>query len=152
MSMKNFYEFTQNNSGGHFIVNDKLCHRIIIESDTEEKAEDKAFDLGVYYNGVENGMDCPCCGDRWYSPSKITFPYLYGKFTEEGAQKVKETIDVEIVDAKKAFFGRDKDVIFNKVEDYAQYLANDYSWTTPDIRIFYLDGTIKEISKQSEEK
>jgi hypothetical protein len=30
-----FYEFSQNNSGGSFDVNDKLCHVMIIEADTE---------------------------------------------------------------------------------------------------------------------
>jgi hypothetical protein len=21
---------------------------------------------GIYFNGVEDGQDCECCGDRWY--------------------------------------------------------------------------------------
>ena len=33
-----FYEISQNNSGGHFDVNDKLYHRLIIEADSAEKA------------------------------------------------------------------------------------------------------------------
>lgn len=28
-----FYLFSQNNSGGSFIVNDKVCHRLFIEAD-----------------------------------------------------------------------------------------------------------------------
>lgn len=31
------------------------------------------------------------------------------------------------------------------IEEYAQYMANTYGWTTPDARIFYKDGHIKEI-------
>ena len=30
-----FYEFDQNNSGGHFTVNDKVCHRLFIEAEIE---------------------------------------------------------------------------------------------------------------------
>ena len=25
-----------------------------------------AEDIGLYFDGVEQGMDCSCCGDRWY--------------------------------------------------------------------------------------
>lgn len=31
------------------------------------------------------------------------------------------------------------------IEDYAQYLDNDYRRTTPDVRIYYKDGSVKEI-------
>ncbi len=31
-----FYLFNQNNSGGAFIVNDKVCHRLFIEADCGE--------------------------------------------------------------------------------------------------------------------
>ena len=61
-----FYEFDQNNSGGHFVVDDKLCHRLFIEADTREEATEKAEELGCYWDGVDKGIDCPCCGDRWY--------------------------------------------------------------------------------------
>lgn len=31
------------------------------------------------------------------------------------------------------------------IEAYAQYLANEYGWTIPDARLYYADGTVKEI-------
>nr|DAQ95528.1 MAG TPA: hypothetical protein [Caudoviricetes sp.] len=33
-----FYLFNQNNSGGSFIVNDKVCHRLFIEADDGREA------------------------------------------------------------------------------------------------------------------
>lgn len=60
-----FYGFNQNNSGGHFVVDDSLCHRLFIEADDKDEAISKAEELGCYWDGVDKGIDCPCCGDRW---------------------------------------------------------------------------------------
>ncbi len=61
-----FFMFNQNDSGGSFELTSKVCHRVVIEAETYEDAEKKAFELGVYY-GVDEGVDCYCCGDRWYA-------------------------------------------------------------------------------------
>ena len=78
-----WYEFTQNNSGGSFDVSDTTCHRMFIEAYNSDQATSKAEDLGCYWNGVEEGNDCECCGDRW-SPAgdALIFPYNYGSFTD----------------------------------------------------------------------
>lgn len=117
--MTKFYEFDQNNSGGYFVEDDKLCHRLFIEATTLEEAIDKVEGLGVYFNGCEDGIDCSCCGDRWYEPwgdDGLTFPYTYSE-------------------AKT----------FQTIEEFAQYLAAKYGWTKPDARIFYKDGRVVEI-------
>ena len=58
-----FYYYDQNNSGGSF---DKdFGYGIIIEAETAEKADEKAEEIGLYFDGCEDGLDCPCCGDRW---------------------------------------------------------------------------------------
>lgn len=62
-----FYTFTQNNSGGDFVINDRVCHFVIIEADSAVQANDKAKNIGIYFNGVMAEIDCSCCGDRWYS-------------------------------------------------------------------------------------
>lgn len=62
-----FYNFDQNNSGGSFVTNDKVCHYVIIEADNAKQANDKAENIGIYFNGAEDDIDCPCCDDRWYS-------------------------------------------------------------------------------------
>jgi len=65
--------WSQNNSGGHFVVDDDLTWRVVIESDDYEQAEIYALGIGVYYDGVDQGRDCSCCGDRWYEGSKLHY-------------------------------------------------------------------------------
>ena len=43
-----WYEFTQNNSGGSFVVDDKVCHRIYIEAENFKEAVAIAESLGCY--------------------------------------------------------------------------------------------------------
>lgn len=66
MTEANFYEFRQNNSGGSF--NTKMPLYMWIEASSKEEACAIAEEHGVYFDGVDEGMDCPCCGDRWYRP------------------------------------------------------------------------------------
>lgn len=61
-----FYTFNQNNSGGHFDDDDTVCETVIIEADNADEANEKALELGMYFNGCFSGRDCACCGDRWY--------------------------------------------------------------------------------------
>jgi hypothetical protein len=56
-----FYTYSQNNSGGSFIG----PYFVIVEADSARQANSIAQDHGVYYDGVEFGDDCECCGDRW---------------------------------------------------------------------------------------
>lgn len=107
-----WYEWTQNNSGGSFDVDDKITHRLFIEAETKDEAEAKAESIGVYYDGCQSGMDCECCGDRWYEGHELELPYYSGAET---------------------------------VEEAAQYLADKYGWCSPDARIFYKDGSVKEV-------
>ena len=58
-----FYTFPQNNAGGEW---DKILgYTVIIEAETPEKANEKAEEIGIYFDGVDNDIDCECCGDRW---------------------------------------------------------------------------------------
>lgn len=66
-----FYMWNQNNSGGGFDVDENVSHRVVIEADTYEQAEAKAFDFGIYYDGVLKEIDCDCCGDRWYEGEEL---------------------------------------------------------------------------------
>lgn len=61
-----FYHFNQNNSGGWCHNDEDLCHHVIIEAENASEANARAEGLGIYFDGVENGRDCECCGDRWY--------------------------------------------------------------------------------------
>ena len=150
-----FYEVDQNNSGGCFDVDDKVCHRLFIEADSLDEATLKAEELGCYWDGVSNGIDCPCCGDRWYGVDKIDLEKIkeyqvrdfYGKkswFDKYG----KYTVVEEPVYEKGFMCSYVGKISFLTIEEYAQYLANEYGWTSPDARIYYKDGTVKEIFRE----
>ena len=79
-----FYTFNQNNSGGSFDVDpaDGISHFVIIEANSADAANDKAKRIGLYFNGVDDGRDCECCGDRWCSAWRddgTENPDVYGK-------------------------------------------------------------------------
>lgn len=117
MSAEKYYLFDQNNSGGDFITDDNLCHRMLIQAESQKQAEDFAFSMGIYYDGCSMGVDCGCCGDRWHEPEEITFPYDYGEDLEG------------------------KRHIFKTPEEYMQYLATRWgNWTKPEGRIFRKSG------------
>lgn len=60
-----FYTFYQNNSGGCFDNDDNVCEHVIVEARSVEQVNNRALDIGIYFDGVDSGMDCSCCGDRW---------------------------------------------------------------------------------------
>lgn len=64
-----YYEYSQNNSGGSFDIkpSEGIGPRVWIEATDFEDANRRAENLGLYFEGVHFGWDCPCCGDRWYS-------------------------------------------------------------------------------------
>lgn len=73
-----FYEFRQNNSGGRFVRNNSVDHYVIIEADSLPQLKARALSIGIYFNGVAEGVDCGCCGARWYEsdpPNKVPSHY-----------------------------------------------------------------------------
>ncbi len=58
------YSFRQNNSGGYYCQPAKYI--IVKDARDSEHAHEIALAAGMYTNGVAAGMDCSCCGDRWY--------------------------------------------------------------------------------------
>lgn len=170
-----FYEYSQNNSGGSFKINKRLCHRVVIEADSISEADAKAEKLGIYFNGVADGMDCSCCGDRWASPydavdiegyKKKGYPVnTYGNFGESMSNEEKKGKEEYFWNKYKKYkfvkepvWGKIKNVSIeqfigmieiNSIEDYFQFRANEHGWTTPDARIFYKNGKVKEIFKEN---
>lgn len=63
-----FYHYSQKNSFGTFDKNaeDGIGTDVIIEAYSAQDANKRAKKIGIYFNGVNKGIDCPCCGDRWY--------------------------------------------------------------------------------------
>ena len=171
-----FFEIGQNNSGGSFDTDKFLCHRLIIEADSAEEADKFAEDhLGVYFNGCSNGMDCSCCGDRWSGSDEIEISkkmkqvgyevYVWrevGDYKKQWDERIRPMFpNLEPVEYdEESSFG---DYTFKKygcplkiktLEDYLGWLAVMHGdWTCPEIRIFYKDGTVKEIfGKKQPEK
>jgi hypothetical protein len=60
-----FYTYYQNNSGGRWTNDDNVNQYVIIEAESAELANEKAETIGIYFEGVNRGRDCECCGDRW---------------------------------------------------------------------------------------
>src|SRR5688572_2492456 len=62
-----FFWYRQNNSGGSFRWNHDagITVNVIIEADSPREADVKAEQIGLYFDGVNAGLDCSCCGDRW---------------------------------------------------------------------------------------
>lgn len=85
-----FYTYTQNNSGGsfHFDELDGITRFVIIEADSAEDANRRAEEIGIYFDGCDNDIDCDCCGDRWYpawgGSVAVETPTIYGKHFAEG--------------------------------------------------------------------
>lgn len=81
-----FYTYNQNNSGGGFDVDEAVAHYVIVEAENETMADEIAERVGIYFDGIERGIDCPCCGARWYgawSGDSNDEPLIYGKKPEE---------------------------------------------------------------------
>ena len=90
MTKLKFFCFRQNNSGGHFVVDDKVTQNVIIEARDAYQANMIAQGmLGIYFNGCDDGTDCSCCGDRWYpvDGEGDDEPLLYGKPVKQGVQR-----------------------------------------------------------------
>lgn len=84
-----FWTYRQNNSGGGFDYDHSagLSNIVIIEAPTLNQANGKALDIGIYFDGIEKGWDCGCCGDRWSEPWRdeegTPEPTIYGSSIEE---------------------------------------------------------------------
>lgn len=61
-----FFTFEQNQSNGFLIDNSSVTEQVVIEADNYWEANERAREIGLYFDGVADGIDCDCCGDRWF--------------------------------------------------------------------------------------
>lgn len=63
-----FFTFGQYNSGGSFDHDPEagIGYNVCVEARDAADAKARAEQIGVYFNGCDTGMDCPCCADRWF--------------------------------------------------------------------------------------
>jgi hypothetical protein len=109
-----FFTYGQNNSGGAFDLTDDVTHYVIIEAEDAASANAKLEYLGGYFDGCEAGLDCSCCGDRWYAQWEDAGkpePMVYGETPSEYVDKTsylwmskgKEVV-VHYADGRKEWF------------------------------------------------
>ena len=106
-----FYEFRQNNSGGSF---SGPAISVIVEADSASEANDIAESKGVYFNGCDDGSDCECCGDRWYSVDErcaMKVPSIYDTPLNEGHERSKWA-DHDEVPTAKVFYKNGSEEVF----------------------------------------
>lgn len=82
--MSKWFCYRQNNSGGSFCHDPEAGVGIVvfIEANNADQASARAQDIGIYFDGVREGRDCECCGDRWNEPwhdDGDDVPMLYGE-------------------------------------------------------------------------
>lgn len=51
--------FNQNNSGGHFVVDENVAPVVFIQARNANEA------IEIAERFMDNSDSCPCCGDRW---------------------------------------------------------------------------------------
>ena len=115
--MSRFYHFSQNNSGGSFDFDEDsgITVHVIIEATDHANANDIAEDAGIYFDGCRDGVDCNCCGDRWYPAwdDGDENPSVYGdELTDEWAPKFSKLAPngfgeacVHFLDGTKKWYG-----------------------------------------------
>lgn len=77
-----YFRYTQNNSGGSFDIDDVVAQHVIIQAHSASEANSIAKIVGIYFNGCDEGIDCRCCGDRWYEAGDgkgTDTPLIYGE-------------------------------------------------------------------------
>ena len=67
MTTKNYFSFSQNNSGGGWAIDQEagIGIKVFVQASSPAEANAKAEAIGIYFDGVANGNDCSCCGNRW---------------------------------------------------------------------------------------
>ena len=76
-----WFHYRQNNSGGNW----RGPINVLIEARDADDANRIAVqhpDSPIYFDGCVDGLDCRCCGDRWYrqwASDGDPFPSIYGE-------------------------------------------------------------------------
>lgn len=92
-----YYHFSQNNSGGEFDFDESkgITRHVVIEAENASEANQIALRIGMYWNGVSEGIDCSCCGDRWWPCNEgdgLDYPHVYSDVPEDYAIGMSDRI------------------------------------------------------------
>ena len=89
-----FYLYSQNNSGGSFVYDDRrgVAEYVVVEADSADQANERAESAGLYFDGEG---DCECCGNRWceaWEDGGDTAPMVYNTPVQFPKRKVKNPV------------------------------------------------------------
>lgn len=105
-----FFHFSQNTSGGNLDINEKVAHHVIIEAFGAHDANLRAESIGIYFDGVDGGWDCPSFGDRWHDVCGRgdAEPLIYGEppeqYVDTFARKGEPFCHVYYLDGRKVTY------------------------------------------------
>lgn len=121
MRIKEMYVYWQNNSGGYFKEIRKTYKNNMLILPVKREgfrsngysslavADKEVIPKEIYFDGVDKGFDCSCCGDRWSrldewdTPKKI---YIYENLDEfEKSKPGRYSYYVILSELKKADTG-----------------------------------------------
>ena len=121
-----FYEFIQGSPGARFLKQSPYV--LVVEADNEDQAKAAALtEPYVYFNGIEQGYDCPGCEDRWED-----CPVEYDEFDIKLYEK--ETFKKQAID------------------EFVGYFCENQLKVPPIIRVIHMDGTRHDYHCQEYEK
>lgn len=79
-----YYTYVQVDSYGDYHIDKKkgISEFVIIQAENSDEANETAERIGLYFDGVDSGRDCKCCGDRWVPATEDRasgFPEVFGE-------------------------------------------------------------------------
>lgn len=60
-----YYVMRQYPNRGDYDINANVASIVVIQTHDPLKANFIALSKGIYFDGIEKGIDCSCCDDRW---------------------------------------------------------------------------------------
>ena len=60
-----YYVMRQYPNRGEYEINANVASIVVIQTHDPLKANFIALSKGIYFDGIEKGIDCSCCDDRW---------------------------------------------------------------------------------------
>ena len=102
-----FYTFSQNNSFGDFEVDHArgISEFVTIEAESADQANERAEEIGLYFDGCDKGWDCECCGDRWLRVDEYIAtenPEVYGR-NPHGFRLGSDYVSIKWVDGADGY-------------------------------------------------
>lgn len=125
--MTKYFEFRQNNSGGVFTNDAKY---VFVAADSCDKANEIAEnETFIYFDGCSIGIDCGCCGDRWYQCDEDDFieaesqDELVEKFWQKHNWIFNNNYVLDMLQKKKHFLWK-LDIVVYENNKYTRYNYN----------------------------